>query len=95
MSDNSKPTQNDALSFELTDWLDNLTGGMKWGPPTEEDVLAMAAALRAVTSLHQPRNRVTQSASGHLVDAPGPCAVCDWDWPCSTIKVIQAALGDA
>ena len=23
MSDNPKPTQNDALSFELTDWLDH------------------------------------------------------------------------
>ena len=63
MSDNSKPTQNDALSFELTD-------------------------------LHQPRNKVTQSASGHLVDTPGPCTACDWVWPCPTITTIQDALGD-
>ena len=79
---------------DLTDWLDNLTGGMKWGPPTEEDVLAMAAALRAVADLHQPRNKVTQSASGHLVDTPGPCTACDRDWPCPTIAAIQDTLGD-
>ena len=63
MSDNSKPTQNDALSFELTD-------------------------------LHQPRNTVTQSASGHLVDTPGPCTACDRDWPCPTITAINEALGE-
>ena len=63
MSDNSKPTRNAALSFELTD-------------------------------LHQPRNTVTQSASGHLVDTPGPCTACDWDWPCPTITTIQDTLGD-
>ena len=52
------------------------------------------AALRAVTDLHQPRNTVTQSASGHLVDTPGPCTACDWDWPCPTITTITDAIGD-
>ena len=52
------------------------------------------AALRAVAELHQPRGRVTRSASGHLVDAPGPCTACDWDWPCRTITTIQGTLGD-
>ena len=41
MSDNSKPTQNDALSFELTDWLDTtqrLDGAATPGPwETVED----------------------------------------------------------
>ena len=55
---------------------------------------AMTAALRAVTDLHQPRSAVTQSASGHLVDTPGPCTACDWDWPCATITAIQDTLGD-
>ena len=63
MSDNSKPTQNAALSFELTD-------------------------------LHQPRNRVTQSASGHLADTPGPCTDCDRGWPCPTVTAINEALGE-
>lgn len=53
---------------------------------------AAVAALRAVAELHQPRNRVTQSASGHLVDAPGPCTACDWDWPCPTVTSIEEAL---
>ena len=52
------------------------------------------AVLRAVTDLHRPRNKVTQSASGHLVDTPGPCTACDWDWPCPTITTIQDTLGD-
>lgn len=47
------------------------------------------AVLRAVTDLHRPRNRVTQSASGHLVDTPGPCTACDRDWPCPTVQAIQ------
>ena len=64
MGDNSKPTQNAALSFELTD-------------------------------LHRPRNRVTQSASGHLVDTPGPCTACDRDWPCPAITAVTEALGEA
>ena len=53
-----------------------------------------ADALRAVADLHQPRNKVTRSASGHLVDTPGPCAACDWDWPCTTITAIQGTLGE-
>ena len=61
MSDNSKPTRNAALSFELTD-------------------------------LHQPRNKVTRSASGHLVDTSGPCTACDWDWPCPTMQAMTGAL---
>ena len=52
------------------------------------------AALRAVLDLHQPRNRVTQSAPGHLVDTPGPCTACDWDWPCPTVAAITEALGE-
>ena len=55
---------------------------------------AAVAALRALADLHQPRNRVTHSASGHLVDTPGPCTACDWDWPCPTIAAIQDTLGD-
>ena len=47
-----------------------------------------------LTDLHQPRNTVTQSASGHLVDTPGPCTACDWDWPCPTITAITEALGE-
>ena len=143
MSDNSKPTQNDDLSFELTDWLDHadhLAGQATPGPwhatepedwhgdtgyepqsavvvsgspltwddhsgevfkPADAEWIAHArtalpaavAALRAVTDLHQPRNRVTQSASGHLVDTPGPCTACDWGWPCPTTQAIQAAIG--
>ena len=52
------------------------------------------AALQAVIELHQPRSAVTRSASGHLVDTPGPCTACDWDWDCPTIAAIQDALGD-
>ena len=52
------------------------------------------AALQAVTDLHQPRSRVTRSASGHLVDTPGPCTDCDWDWPCPTITAVTEALGE-
>lgn len=52
------------------------------------------AALQAVTDLHQPRNRVTRSASGHLVGTPGPCTACDWDWPCPTITAVTEALGE-
>ena len=55
---------------------------------------AAVAALRALADLHQPRNRVTRSASGHLVDTPGPCTACDWGWPCPTIAAIQDTLGD-
>ena len=47
-----------------------------------------------LTDLHQPRNTVTQSASGHLVDTPGPCTACDWDWPCPTTTAITEALGE-
>ena len=138
MSDNSKPTQNPALSFELTDWLDTtqrLDGAATEGPwavkagevvargdespwplhiayatatgdvsfqPEDAEFIAHArtalpqavAALRAVSDLHQPRNRVTQSASGYLVDTPGPCKDCDWDWDCPTIAAIQDTLGE-
>ena len=52
------------------------------------------AALQAVTDLHQPRSTVTHSASGHLVDTPGPCTACDWDWPCPTITAVTEALGE-
>ena len=55
---------------------------------------AAVAALRALADLHQPRSTVTRSASGHLVDTPGPCKDCDWDWPCPTIAAIQDTLGD-
>ena len=141
MSDNSKPTQNAALSLEQ--WLgkaERLDGAATPGPwETPEDtarrghitapvddpeegafvthceecmgyVLSAAnaewiahartalpqavAALQAVIELHQPRSAVTQSASGHLVDTPGPCKDCDWDWPCPTITTIQDTLGD-
>ena len=144
MSDNSKPTQNDALSFEQ--WLDKaerLDMGATYGPwqatstgdkggtfieaehvdvlnygeaghghlrseyawMTEEDaewiawsrsaLPAAVAALRAVADLHQPRNKVTRSASGHLVDTPGPCADCGWDWPCpTTVGVTRSLVGD-
>lgn len=143
MSDNSKPTQNAALSFEQ--WLDKterLDAGATYGPwraistgdkgntfieaeyvdvlnhdemghghlrheyawMTKEDadwiawsrtaLPAAVAALRAVADLHQPRSTVTRSASGHLVDTPGPCKDCDWDWPCPTIAAIQDTLGD-
>ena len=129
MSDNSKPTQNGSLSFELTDWLDTtqrLDGAATPGPWVEDGALIgprpgasvaqvwgvrwkadsafiahartalpqAVAALRAVTDLHQPRGTVTRSASGHLVDTPGPCKDCDWDWPCPTIAAIQDTLGD-
>lgn len=129
MSGNSKPTQNPALSFELTDWLDRadtLAGAATLGPWVEDGSLIgprpgasvaqvwgvrweadsafiaharaalpqAVAALRAVAGLHQPRNKVTQSASGHLVDTPGPCTACDWGWPCPTITTIQGTLGD-
>ena len=144
MSDNSKPTQNAALSFEQ--WLgkaERLDAGATYGPwqaistgykgntfieaeyvdvlnhdemghghlrseyawMTKEDADWIAwsrtalpqavAALRAVVELHRPRNKVTRSASGHLVDTPGPCKDCDWDWPCPTIAAIQDALGEA
>ena len=53
---------------------------------------AAVAALRAVADLHQPRSTVTRSASGHLVDTPGPCTACDWDWPCPTVTSIEEAL---
>ena len=53
---------------------------------------AAVAALRAGADLHQPRNKVTQSASGHLVDTPGPCTACDWDWPCPTMQAMTGAL---
>ena len=141
MTDNSKPTQNAALSFEQ--WLgkaERLDGAATPGPwETPEDTArrghikapvddpeegafvthceecmgyvlnaanaewiahartalpAAVAALRAVTDLHQPRNTVTQSASGHLVDTPGPCTACDRDWPCPTITAIQDTLGE-
>ena len=55
---------------------------------------AAVAALRAVADIHQPRNKVTRSASGHLVDTPGPCTACDWDWPCPTITATTEALGE-
>ena len=55
---------------------------------------AVVAALQAVIELHQPRSAVTRSASGHLVDTPGPCTACDRDWPCPTITAIQDTLGD-
>ena len=126
MSDNSKPTQNAALSFEQ--WLgkaERLDGAAAEGPCAEDGSLigprpgasvaqvwgvrwkadsafiahartalpAAVAALRAVADLHQPRNRVTRSASGHLVDTPGPCTDCDWDWPCPTIQAATSAIG--
>ena len=143
MSDNSKPTQNDALSFELTDWLDKAERLAEQATPgpleTPEDTArrghikapvddpeegafvthceecmgyvlnaanaewiahartalpAAVAALRAVADLHQPRSAVTRSASGHLVDTPGPCTACDWDWPCPTITAVTEALGE-
>ena len=70
--------------------------------PTQNAVLSFeqwldrtqaVAALRAVADLHQPRNKVTRSASGHLVDTPGPCTDCDWDWPCPTIQAATSAIG--
>ena len=143
MSDNSKPTQNDALNFELTDWLDTtqrLDGAATPGPwevleytnhikagdgapvadPEDAYVTwcqecegyvlnaanaewiahartalpAAVAALQAVTDLHQPRNSSTTSASCHLVDAPGSCTACEWDWPCPTVTAINEALGE-
>ena len=140
MSDNSKPTQNDALSFEQ--WLgkaERLDAGATPGPwvwsepdpewtgdyygvwERDEDMPPVAAThapgeygkadaewiahartalpqavdvLRAVTDLHRPRNTVTRSASGHLVDTPGPCTDCDRDWPCPTVTAINEALGE-
>lgn len=80
---------------DLTDWLDNLTGGMKWGPPAEEDVLAMAAALSAVLDNH------TRIITDQHVDGPtAVCEQCSEDrmfaiWPCKTIEDIQTAIGDA
>ena len=81
---------------DLTDWLDNLTGGMKWGPPTEEDVLAMAAALRAVTDLHQPDDggHCTECIIGHDGDSFTAGAPVHDAWPCPTITAITEALGE-
>ena len=93
MSDNSKPTQNGSLSFELTDWIDDAAGGTEYGPPTEEDVLAMAAALRAVVDAHQPRRVVRWGHGGHLHNDTGWCRGCDLAWPCPTITTIQTAIG--
>ena len=75
---------------DLTDWLDNLTGGMKWGPPTEEDVLAMAAALRAVADLHRP-----DACWADRLDC-GACSSYDEcvQWPCPTITAVTEALGE-
>ena len=68
--------------------------GFVSGAAWADDNPPAVAALRAVTDLHQPRNKVTQSTSGHLVDTPGPCTACDWDWPCPTTTAITAALGE-
>lgn len=49
------------------------------------DVPKLCAALRAVLELHKPH------ASGRFCDA----LTCSEDWPCSTVRAITEALGEA
>ena len=91
----SKPTQNAALSFELTAWIDDVAGGTEYGPPTEESVLAMAAALRAVIELHTPDDsgHCAECIIGHDGDSFAAGALVRGAWPCPTITAITNAIG--
>lgn len=50
------------------------------------DVPALVAALRAVLHLHRP--------TMHQCGCCGTCDECDWEWPCGTVRAVEAALGE-
>ena len=78
------------MSDTAREFIDDVTGALRYGPPGEEDTRKLAAALTAVLDLHQPEDSIDGWTLCSVCAEADDCAYA-LPWPCPTVQAIDKA----
>lgn len=80
------------------EYLDEIAGGLQYGPMTHPASGCLVDALRAVLDLHkpvevEPSDTICGECSHEITIDGGPYFTSTAEWPCETVQAIEAKLG--